>query len=469
MNVERAALNGNTLGVHAIVIGGSLAGLFAARVLSEHVAQVTVLEQDHFPAPGQTRKGVPQGRHSHGLLAGGFRAMETLFPGFGAALLEAGALPFDAIGDARYYQFGGYKARFASGLRGLLMSRPLIETVVRQQTLALPNVRAIEGCDVRALLADTERTRIRGVRFERSKAEETLLADVVVDASGRGSRSPAWLEALGYPRPPIDEIRIGMGYTTRIYRRKPHDLDGDLGAATFSTPPHAKRCGFMLAIEDDRWTVSLGGWLGDHAPVDEQGFLAFARSLPAPDIYDVIRQAEPLSDGVVHKVPSNLRRRYERLARFPDGYLVVGDALCSFNPIYGQGMTAAALEALTLRDCLNEHRRLGGLAGLSHGFFKRAAKVVDTPWSMATGEDFRFPDVQGKRAPGTALLHRYMNTLHRVAGYDPVVCRAFFEVAHFLTPPASLFRPAIMLRVLKGRLSNHHVPAQTPPLPALGS
>jgi 2-polyprenyl-6-methoxyphenol hydroxylase-like FAD-dependent oxidoreductase len=446
---------------HAVVIGGSMAGLLAARVLSERFERVTILEKDHFPATAENRKSVPQGRHVHGLLAGGFRAMEALFPDLKDELLSAGAEVGDVVGDGRWHQFGRYKARFDSGLEGITVSRPLLEATVRGRVLALPNVGVVEGARVRGLLTTADKSRVTGVRFQRSGGGiEALQADLTLDASGRGSRTPAWLGALGYPPPAEDEIRIDMGYTSRCYRREPSDLGGDFGAIVTGTPPHERRTGTMLRIDGDRWHVTLGGFLGDRAPADEAGFLAFARSLPAPDVYDFLEGAEPVSEFATYRFPSSLRRRYERLVRFPEGVLVTGDAVCSFNPVYGQGMSVAALEALALRESLAEQGE--SLDGLHRRFFHRAARVVDTPWGLAAGADFAYPEVEGKRPFGAALTNRYVAGLHAVAAHDEVVCRAFFEVLNLLAPPASLFRPRIALRVLRGRR-----PERRPVLPSV--
>jgi len=426
---------------HAIVIGGSMAGLLAARVLSERFRQVTIIERDPLPQGAALRKGTPQARHGHGLLAGGYQIMARLFPGFGQELLDNGALPADVVADARWYQMGGYKAQFQSGIEGILMSRPLIEAVIRRRVLALPNVQVSEN-GVQALCAVPGR--VTGVQLATG---ETLHADLLVDASGRGSRAPVWLEALGYAKPVEEQVKIDVGYTTRVFRRRPTDLNGNL--ATFITPaaPVETRVGFIVAMEGDRWIVSLGGWLGDHAPTDLAGWIDFARSLADPAIYDVVKDAEPLGDAVVHKIPTNQRRRYEGLTQSPAGFLVLGDALCAFNPIYGQGMTVAAFEAQALEETLAEN---AGLADLHRRFFAKAAKIVDTPWSMATGEDFRYPTVPGQRPAGTAFLHWFMQRVHHVARTDELVCRTFFEVANMLKPPTALFAPAVVWRLLIG-------------------
>lgn len=428
---------------HAIVIGGSIAGLLAARVLSDTFAQVTIIERDQLPEGAEPRKGTPQSRHGHGLLAGGYQIIERLLPGFGDELVANGALPCDVIGNARWYQLGGYKAKFKSGLQGILVSRPVIEMVIRRRVLALPNVR-LQEAGVQELLAAADQSRVTGVRLA-DGAE--MLADFVVDASGRGSRAPAWLEALGYAKPVEERVNIHVGYATRIFRRRPTDLNGDLAAFITPTAPQETRVGFMVPMEGDRWIISVGGWLGDHPPTDAAGWIEFARSLPAPDIYDVVKDAEPLSEIVVHKIPANIRRRYEGLRRSPAGFVVMGDALCAFNPVYGQGMTVAAFEAQALEELLQADPNLNDL---HRHFFARVAKIVDVPWSMATSEDFRYPTIEGKRPAGTALLHRYLKRVHFVARYDEVVCRTFFDVANMIKSPTALFDPKILWRVLTG-------------------
>ena len=244
-----------------------------------------------------------------------------------------------------------------------------------------------------------------------------LIADLVVDCTGRGSRSPQWLAGLGYAAPSESEVKVDVGYATRSYRRNPAEAGASDWILCTPEAPAETRFGGMFPVEGDRWIVSIGGWMGDHAPTDEPGFLEYARNLPAPDIYNIISRSEPLSDITPHKFPSSLRRHYEKLARFPEGYLVLGDAICSFNPTYGQGMTSAAMQAAALDTLLVE--RKGNLAGLAPAFFKRAAKIMDTPWQLAVGEDFRFPQTTGPKPGGADSINRYVAQVHRATRITP--------------------------------------------------
>jgi 2-polyprenyl-6-methoxyphenol hydroxylase-like FAD-dependent oxidoreductase len=436
------------IGEHAVVLGASMAGLATARVLADAYERITVLERDALPAAAAHRKGVPQSRHAHGLLAGGRVALEELFPGLTDELVARGALSGDLQAKTRWYNRGLRLCQGPSGLRALAVSRPLLEGCVRERVWALPNVRLVDRCDVAGLVA-TPDGRVRGVRVLRradGSAEEVLGADLVVDATGRGSRSPVWLEELGYPRPAEEELRIDVAYASRVYRRRRDQLDGDLAvvvAATLDRP----RSAAMLAMEGDRWIVTLSGYLGQRPPTDPDGFAAFAATLPVPDVFEVVADAEPLGDVLLARYPASVRRRYERMDRFPDGYLVTGDAVCGFNPVYGQGMSVAALEALALRECLR-----AGPAGLATRFFAKAARIIDIPWGIAVGADLRFPWIQGARTARVRLVNAYLARFHVAAERDPVLGRAFLRVVNLMDRPEGLLRPAIAARVLGGSL-----------------
>ena len=432
----------------ALVLGASMAGLLTARILSNHFDQVTIVERDPVTDQPVARKGQPQTRHLHGLLANGLEIMTRYYPDLPEALAAGGAVVEDMGETMRWYTYGGYRQRFSVGRESAIMSRPFLEQQIRQRTLALPNVTLLDNMAVKSLMTTADRRQVTGIQVERrdgSAGPETLAADLVVDATGRGSRTPQWLAELGYDAPTLSEVKVDIGYATRTYRRDPADANNRDWILFTPEAPKETRFGAMFPIEGGRWIVSLGGWQGDHAPTDEAGFLAFARSLPVPDICNVVSRAEPLTDIVPHKLASSLRRHYEKLKRFPEGYLVLGDAVCSFNPTYGQGMTSAAMQAAELDALLAERR--GKLANLAPAFFKRAAKVVDIPWQLAVGEDFRFPGTTGPKPAGIDFLNRYVAAVHRATLVDAEVCAAFIQVMNLLAPPTSLMTPRMMLRV----------------------
>lgn len=437
-------------GKSVVVIGASMAGLLAARVLADHFEQVTLLERDTFPAPGENRKGVPQGNHIHFLLESGRQIMEIYLPGLTDELTQLGAARVaDVSMNMRWFQSGGYHRPGVSDISGVGVSRPTLEASVRARVLALPNVQALEDCNVLGLVTTADNSRVTGVRLinrQTGGVEETMRADLVVDASGRGSRSPAWLEKLGYERPVVEEVRIGMGYTTCYFRRQPEHIPGLDGIAFLATPPN-KRLGVILAQDRNRWVVTLGGYLGDHVSTDYQKFLEAARTLPTSHIYNIVKDAEPLGEPVAYKFPANLRRRYDKLTRFPEGYLVFGDALCSFNPIYGQGMTVAAMEARALGECLANSRHQ-----LAKRFFAKASKIIDVSWNTAVGNDLSYPDVEGPRSPMVRFLNWYIGKLHLVAHHDAQVSIAFLKVINMVAPPPTLMHPRIVWRVMKGTL-----------------
>jgi 2-polyprenyl-6-methoxyphenol hydroxylase-like FAD-dependent oxidoreductase len=435
------------IGERAVVIGASMAGLLAARALADFYGTVTVLERDAFPVADIPRKGVPQGRHAHGLLARGRSVIENFFPGWTDEVVASGGVRGDISGDVNWIGHGVTIKSAPSDLIGLLASRPVLEGHVRRRLLALSNVRAIENCAVQGLVASDDGAAVKGVRVRIGAIDQIIDADLVVDASGRGSSSPAWLESLGYTRPEEEKIEIGIGYTTRTYRRRPTDLNGKYAVVVAGSGPNWRN-GVVLYQTEDSWIVSIGGFFGDIAPDDDLLFAAYAGSLPTSEIYDIVAHAEPLSGFVSYRYPANLRRRYERLTQFPKNYLVFGDAICSFNPVYGQGMTVAAQEAALLQQCLEQ-----GEADLARRFFAAAKDAIDIPWDIAVGNDLRHPKVQGPRSPKVRFINWYIGKLHMAARHDAELATAFLRVANLEAPPTLLLSPATVLRVIRGNLA----------------
>jgi 2-polyprenyl-6-methoxyphenol hydroxylase-like FAD-dependent oxidoreductase len=441
-------------GQHAVVIGASMAGLLAGRILSDHFERVTIIERDCLAAGVEARKGVPQGRHIHGLLKKGESILSDLFPELFPALLQGGSSDLDMAADMRWHHFGVWKAQFPSNLTVYSQSRPFLEAHVRDCLSARENVHIIDGYEVTRLCANSDHTSITGVQLrpgDGARGDEELSADLVIDASGRGSQAPQWLASLGYARVQEATVKVDIGYASRVYRR-PSPLPSDWKALLISPKaPEGKRAGLIVPIEGDAWMVTLMGWLKDYPPDDAAGFLEYARTLPVPDLYEAIKDAEPLTTIITHKFPSNRRRYYERMSRFPAGFVVVGDALCSFNPAYVQGMTVAALQAHALQVCLQQHQNShAGMntANLAHRFQKAVAKEVNGSWFIATSEDFRYPETKGRRLPVTGLNNWYMGRIHELVSTDRRATLRFYEVMNMVQTPLVLFEPHILFGAL---------------------
>jgi 2-polyprenyl-6-methoxyphenol hydroxylase-like FAD-dependent oxidoreductase len=432
----------------AIVLGGSIGGLLIARALSSHFKRVTIVERDVLPEHAAVRKGVPQSAHAHGLLASGYRVMDNYFPGMMDELETLGAPRGDVVGDFLWFQYGRWKLRHQSGLRGITVSRPCLEVAVRRRVKALPSVTLLEDAEGVKPIFDAGARRVTGllVRRRDDNSEEVLDANLIVDASGRGSQSPKWLEEWGFGRPETASVKVDVRYATRIFERRPGDFFNSMGAIVSGTPPAETRYAAVLAAEGGRWVITLVGAVGDYPPTDEEAWTKFAASLPVPVVHELVTSARPLTEIVSFRFPANQRRLYERMKRFPGGYLVTGDAVCSFNPIYGQGMSVAATEAKALDESLAT-----GTADLAKRFYTRARKIIDIPWLIATGEDLRFPQVEGRRPPGSRLVNRYLERVHAAASDDAKVCRKFFDVLNLLATPDSLMSPSVAWRVIARR------------------
>lgn len=447
---------------HAIVIGGSIAGLLAARVLSEHFARVTILERDELPAGDGDRAGVPQGRHAHALLVGGRQNIEGLFPGITAELVDAGAPLLDQGLDSLSLFKTGWAPRVRSGVMALCLSRPLLESRVRRRVAALPNVAIRERTEVVGLTADAAGARATGVRAQRrgeaGAAEERIAADLVVEASGRASRLPDFLAKLGHARPAQTVVNAHVGYASRAYTRPAGGRDWE--ALWLQTrPPQSPRGGILLPTEGGRWLVTLMGVGGEYPPTDEDAFLAFARSLPSPAIYEAIKGAEPAGGIAGFRRMENRLYHYDRLSRRLENVIALGDAACALNPTYAQGMSVASFSALALGDELRAWRR-PGLDGFAARFQRRLAKLIAPAWMMATSEDARWPTTEGapNDAP-TRFMHWYTDQVFGLVAKRADAYVAFLEVMHMLRPSTALFAPWLVAAVVRGLLAGER-PAQ---------
>jgi 2-polyprenyl-6-methoxyphenol hydroxylase-like FAD-dependent oxidoreductase len=434
----------------AIVIGGSIAGLLAARVLSDHFEKVMVIERDSLPDDTAYRAGVPQARHLHGLMIRGQRVMESLFPGFNDDLNESGAPEVMWGRDGFFVTTGGWTQRFESNLYSNIVARAELEWLVRRRVVALRNVSFLTERDVVGLLADAGKTRVTGVQIESraDHSQESLYADLVVDASGRGSKAPEWLTALGYDAPEETVINAHCGYATRWYEVPENPSFKDyLIAIQPRAAEKIYRGGGLLRVSGNRWVVTLIGANGDYPPTDEAGFMEYARTLPVPTIYEAIKDAKPISSIYGYRRLENRARHYERLARRPENFIVMGDAACGFNPIYGQGMTVAALEAEMLGKLLHGYTGRD-LTGFASAFQKRLSKLLRPAWMLAVTEDLRYPDVEGRADWVVRFSQRYFDMVARAMAHDNRVAKGFFETMNMLKPPMSLIRPELLTRVI---------------------
>lgn len=431
----------------AVVLGGSLAGLFAANVLAEVYPEVLVVDRDELAGVAGYRKGVPHGRHAHGLVARGHQILEKQFPGLTADMEAAGVRPGDFSGAIRWY-FNGMQLRQAhTGLLSVPCTRPVIEHQVRNRVEKVSNVRFLVGYDIVGLEATPDAGRVTGARVQRRDGSkpEVLHADLVIDATGRGSRAPAWLEELGYSRPAEDRVKVDLAYTTRHYRVPSDPFGSDIAVIAAATPTHPRGAFYYrLPGEDGRVELSLTGVLGDYPPTDPDGFLEFVRSVPVPEIYQSIRESEPIDDPVMFRFPASVRRRYEQLTRFPDGLLVIGDAVCSFNPVYAQGMAVAAIESRVLAESLRK-----ATVPQPHEFFQEISRQIDSPWEFAAIADLGYEGVEGRRTAKIRMINAYIARLQRAAVHDASLTNAFMRVAGLIDEPTALLHPGKVLRVLR--------------------
>jgi len=436
---------------HALVLGSSLAGLLAARVLSDHYDSVTVIERDVLPEDPVPRRGVPQMNHVHALLARGREILEQLFPGLNDEMIADGAPLLDMADDLSWLTPGGWGVRFSSELRMLAFTRPLLDLHVRRRLAERHQVEVFDNTEVVRLLANDKKSLVGAIvrTFDSQTGEyreAKVPADLIVDATGRGSKAHRWLEELGHSAPKETVVNAHTGYASRLYR-VPEGFKSEWCSLFIqANPPKEKRGGLLLRVEGNRWLVTLVGGDHDYPPTDEDEFVEFARSLRSPLIYDAIKNAEPLTPIRGHRGTENRWRHFESTKDLPSNFIAIGDSVCAFNPVYGQGMTIASIEALTLHECLQEQR---DNKVFSRSFQKRLAKLNQTPWMLATGEDMRYAGTEGAVANRRVrFMHWYMNQVFKLASFDPDVRLVLLKVFGMLVKPTALFRPRIVFSIL---------------------
>lgn len=458
------------LGERAIVLGASMGGLLAARVLADFFRTVTVVDRDELPDEPANRRGVPQGRHPHVLLARGAQTLGELFPGILDELVAGGAPVWDDGELSKLYiSVSGHlmprsgKTAADPKLTALYQSsRSFLECHVRRRVQAIENVTVVAGREVAELITSADRKRVTGVRLvERGGgAEQKLKADLIVDAMGRAAHTPAFLESHGYGRPAEDHIVVHTTYVSQPLRIPPGALKEML--VLISAAPGRPTGMFLANSENDTWIFTVFGMVGHEPPRDFAGMLSFAQEYAPAHVLAAVRAGEPMAPVVQHRLPSSQWRRYDKMRRFPDGLLVTGDAMCSFNPVYGQGMSVAAMDALALRDSLRR-----GVTDLPRRYFRAAAMSIGVAWSLAAGPDLAFPEVEGRRTPAMHVTNRFANWVLSAAETDRVAYAQFFKVTGLLDPPARLFHPSFIFRVAAVNLRRRQRDSQARPAEVL--
>lgn len=429
-------------GEHAVVIGGSMAGLLAARVLSDAFDRVTIIERDKVNSTPTFRRGVPQGNHVHVLLEAGRAILNDLFPGYSCDLSDGGAQILNMGTDIEFHEDGVFRAAPEDPLELNCASRPLIEHVTRTHTLDIDGIKMRDQCHVKEFLTNSTADEVQGVTISNEEHDhEELTAEVVVDATGRKSITPNWLESQGYERPTRDTVEINLAYAT-VHLNRPSDAERGIHA--IQSPPQT-RGGVALPEEGGRWVMTLFGVHGDHPPQTVEGLRDFAATLPVDNFTRLLDEYEVISDEVAfHPFPASLKNRYWELDDFPEGLVVCGDAIASLNPVYGQGISVIALQIMELH-----HALANGTDELGVRFFDRVASVVENAWALSVGADRRYEETPETPSVKEQLAHRYLDRMVQKAAYDRELAGVYADVMTLQYPLERLFKPRVMWRVLK--------------------
>lgn len=453
----------------ALVIGGSMAGLFAARVLSDHFKEVIILERDYLPSEPEQRNGTPQARHLHQILGGGQAVMERLFPELKQDLRDVGAPKMEWGVDDIILLPTGRSQSMPTGVVTNTCSRITLEFLIRRRLLERGNIQILEGHRTTSLIANDDKTRILGVEVQLNRKRETqqFFGDLIVDASGRGSKTPTYFEQLGYEQPEQTYINAHIGYST-VWLKKPENYPEKFVMMTSlgygdPHPAAGNRNGIITEIEGDRWVAIISSNNKDYPPTDFDGFLEFTKTLNQPDIYKALASAEPISPVYGSRSTYSLWRHYEKLGRRPENFIVTGDAACGFNPFYGQGMSVAALDAELLDRTLREWQSTD-LTGFAAKFQTNLAEFLQWPWGMATASDKIQPTAEGDIVTPTRadrIADTYFDWVLMTTTEDIVIMTAFIKVMNMLAPPESLLKPNVLLRVLWHRMFSVKPPPTT--------
>lgn len=438
---------GQEAGTRAVVLGGSIAGLFAARVLADAYDEVQIVDRDKLVGVKGVRRFCPQSHQANGLLARGVQVLEELFPGLAKEMVDAGIPTGDLAGSCRWYARGNRLKQQHAGLQTLGVVRPLFEWFVRERVQQLPNVTFVEEHDILGLTTTADKSRVTGARVQKRGTDTDMVieADLVVDATGRGSRTPVWLEQLGYEKPFEERKKIDLGYVTQHFRLRP-GANGFVNDVAINQIANAAvpRGNVFFLVEDGKVELTTYGILGDHPPTDYDGLMAWLKSLPAKDVYETLRYADPIDKAMPFKFPTTLRRHYHKLRRFPEGLLVTGDAVTTFNPVYAQGMSVAALCALVIRRHLHS-----GAAPVPQDYFRDlAADAIDQAWEMTNQIDLSLPGVEGERTFKVRMGNWFLKRVQIAATRDGSITAEYFKTAGLVQKPQAMMRPGFALKVL---------------------
>jgi flavin-dependent dehydrogenase len=437
------------IGKRAIVIGAGVSGLVAARAVADHSEEVVVLERDELPSGATTRPGVPQGTQAHGLLGGAMKGLRELFPGFDQDLVEAGAVLVNP-GFEILQEFPGFDPFPRRKWNWFIYSltRPLVELTMRRRMELQPNISLRGGSRVLEIVGTPDGARVTGVRCQTADGPQTIPADMVIDASKHGSLTLSFLESTGHPLPEETTIGVDIRYATALFELRHGALGEFKATVTFPKAPESVNAGYLLPVENNCHQLLRLGRGDDIPPTDGAGFLEYARKLGTPTIYSAMKGAKQLSEVARYGVPESKWRHFGLLDRFPRGLLPTGDAICCLNPVYGQGITVAVLEANAMRRLLKVNaRKADPLATLGSHFLAEVEALLEDPWSMSAIPDFVYPETRGKRPKDLDDVLQFQNALVHLTTRDADLAELLTEVRHVLKPMSLLNEPDIVRRV----------------------
>jgi len=424
----------------AVVMGGSIAGLLAARVLSDYFENVTIIERDNYAENHKVRNGTPQANHIHLLLAKGKKIFQEFFPELEQDLMENGANKIDFLNDSKYLLPSGWAQRFDSGIITFTCTRTLLENTIRQQIQKIPKIKIEKKIHITSLISE----KLNNVGLQTSDGKK-IHADLIVDCTGRNTKTPSWLEDVGYLKPAETKVDSFVGYATRRYIPPKNNRTWKM-LVILNKPTTNPRTGVIYPIEDGKWLVGLYGIGKNYPPTDEQGFLEFTKNLENNDLYEALKDATPDSEIHGYKVQGSRKYHYEDMKRWPENFIVLGDAVAVFNPFYGQGMTSSALGAEVLGDML-KHGKME--KGFTRKFQKRLAKAISLPWILGTSEDMRWPTTIGKRPDMiTRMVQDHAQRVLLLGPKSSLATKSFLQMTHMIKSPVVIFHPLILLQLV---------------------